>query len=68
MGLNFEVLEVRKQRTELKGHMRKMGSFVYLSCLHPDLWPLISLNWLIFSSKMVQLLMAAKESDIKYLI
>ena len=49
MGLNFEVLDVRKQRTELKGHMRKMGSFVYLSCLHPDLWPLISLNWLIFN-------------------
>ena len=49
MGLNFEVLDVRKQRTELKGHMRKMGSFVYLSGLHPDLWPLISLNWLIFN-------------------
>ena len=67
MELNFEVLEVRKQLIELKGQMRKMGSFVYLSCLHPDLWPLTSINWLIFSSKMAQFLMTAKKSEIKYL-
>ena len=65
MELNFEVLEVRKQPI---GHMGKMGSFVYLSCLHPDLWPLTSINWLIFSSKMAQFLMTAKKSEIKYLI
>ena len=65
MELNFEVLEVRKQPI---GHMRKMGSFVYLLCLHPDLWPLTSINWLIFSSKMAQFLMTAKKSEIKYLI
>ena len=39
-GRNFEGLESKNElyeRIELKVQMKKMGSFVYLSCLLPDL-------------------------------
>ena len=41
MELNFEGLEIKKyQRIEFKVQIRKMGSFVWLSGLLPELWSL----------------------------